>query len=98
MIAGVVATLSDDARHSNATIGAMKSSPNMEVGEFTETSRRIPITIDSADQDEMEAMTRWLQDRPGVLFVDVVFVHFEESEAVAHTVADSPIHESHERI
>ncbi len=80
MIASVVATLDECADRLPATIDAVTRTAQIEVGEFNGDSRRIPLTIDSASREDMEAVTRTLQDIPGILFVDVVFVHFEESD------------------
>lgn len=82
MIASVVATLSDDAGRLEKTLGQFRSSPQIQVGDVTDASRRIPMTIDSPDRDDIEVVTRWIQGCSGVLFVDVVFVHFEDSQEV----------------
>ena len=47
--------------------------------------------IDSPDPDSLEEITRRLQQIPGVAFVDVVFVHFEdESDSVPVTPSGKP--------
>ncbi len=78
MIASVVATLRDDAGSLSKTLGEIGALPHIELGGYTAASRRIPIVIDSRDQAEMESTTLWLQERDGVVFVDVVFVHFDD--------------------
>lgn len=77
MIASLVATLTHEANGSKSVIEELASHPEIETGEFDGTSRRIPLTIDSASPNGLETITRWLQDRPGIAFVDVIFVHFE---------------------
>ena len=57
---------------------AIESNGDLEAGELTENGL-LPITIEADDSEKMEATTRWLQSLQGVEFVDVVFVHFEES-------------------
>ena len=89
MIASVVVTLSDNATTLSNTLVDIKSAPQIEAGEFADESRRIPMTIDSSSRNDIEAVTRWLQDRPGVLFVDVVFVHFEDSDESSSGITDS---------
>lgn len=83
MIAGVVATLTDDARHVQSALDAISARPEIELGDYAHNGRRIPLTIDSLDRREVESATQWLQSRPEIAFVDVVFVHLEDSEGVA---------------
>ena len=80
MIASVVATLTDDVQQSQSTLDDIVARPEIEIGEVNPTERRIPLTIDSPDRNDVESVTRWLQEQPGVVFVDVVFVHFEETD------------------
>jgi hypothetical protein len=80
MIAGVVAKLTDDAIRLNATLDEFVSRPGLEVGKFQATDRRISLTIDSPGRSDMEDLTDWIRSRQGVAFVDVVCVHFEETD------------------
>jgi hypothetical protein len=83
MIAGVVATLTDDAFRLKTTLDEFVSRPGIEVGKFHATDRRISLTIDSPGRSDMEDLTDWIRSRQGVAFVDVVCVHFEETDDVA---------------
>jgi len=76
MISGVVATLDATSDRCASTVSSVADHPLIEVGAMPEM-RRLPMTIESVDQQEMEETTRWLQDLPAVLFVDIVFVHLE---------------------
>lgn len=78
MIASVVATLTDDAEQLQATLAALSSRSEFELGEFAGHARRIPLTIDAQQRSNIEELTKWIESRAGVAFVDVVFVHFEE--------------------
>ena len=80
MIASVVVSLDDRAGRRLDTLNEIRCANQIELGGYTHECRRIPLTIDSPDRDDIEAVTRWLQDRQGVLSVDVVFVHFEDFE------------------
>ncbi len=80
MIASVVVSLNDRAGRRQDTLNEIRSSNQIELGGYTHECRRIPLTIDSPNREDIEAVTRWLQDRQGVLSVDVIFVHFEDSD------------------
>ena len=80
MIASVVATLEVDDISPQRITEKIAGLPNVEVGEFVPDSRRLPIAIDSPAPATLEETTRSLQEIPGVAFVDVVYVHFEDDE------------------
>lgn len=75
MISSVVANL-DSQFPIDATIAEIVSCAEMETGELID-DRLLPITIESADNKLMEQKLRWLQQLPGICFVDVVYVNWE---------------------
>lgn len=77
MIASVVATLQPNALLRSQLQADLAARPELEVGDCSSESTRIPVTIDVENQHQMEDTTTWLRTQPGVLKVDVVFVHFE---------------------
>jgi len=81
MIAGAIATLIDDAQQLQSALDVLAARPEIELGQFTGEARRIPLTIDSLDRRDVESVTKWLQDRPEVAFVDIVFVHLEDDKS-----------------
>ena len=83
MIAGVVATLTDDAIRLKTTLDEFVSRPELEVGKFHSTDRRISLTIDLPQRSGVEDLTDWIRSRRGVVFVDVVCVHFEDTDDAA---------------
>ena len=89
MIAGLVAMLEDDARRLQATVAELRSRPEVELGAFAATDRRLPLTIDVPSRGDAETITDWIRTRPGVLFVDVVCVHLEDLEDAPAPAADS---------
>lgn len=93
MIAGVVITLNGDASKRDATLNEIASRPELALGEFQPADQRIPLTIDAAQRSGVEELTDWIRSRAGVAFVDVVCVHFEESddEALPAQAADSAV-------
>ena len=42
--------------------------------------RRLPVTLETQNPDEDKACWQWLQDHPGIAFVDVACVFFDEDE------------------
>jgi len=78
MIASVVATLDPDAALRSHLQTELAARPELEVGDWSPTMTRIPITIDVQNRHQMEDSTTWLRTQPGVLMVDVVFVYFED--------------------
>jgi len=80
MIASAVVTLIDNACRLKSTIAEIASRPRIELGEFNELSRKIPLTIEADRQSEVESATQWLQQLAAVSFVDVGFVHFEDAD------------------
>ncbi len=79
MISSVIAKLNCDRVAAQRVIEEITSHPELSVGELID-GRMLPITIDSHDNVEMETTTRWILAVDGVIFVDVVFVHFEEGD------------------
>ena len=77
MISSVIAKLAQGKTDLETTVNEIAAHPHLDVGELID-NRMLPVTIDAAGNQETEAMTRWLQSREGVEFVDVVFVHFED--------------------
>lgn len=78
MIASVVATLDQNATMRSQLLAEVAARPELDSGEIAPNATRIPITIDVQNRHKMEECTAWLRTQPGVVMVDVVFVHFEE--------------------
>lgn len=87
MIASVVATLEVDDISPQRITEKIAGLPNVEVGDFVATSRRLPIAIDSPNPNALEETTRSLQEIPGIAFVDVVYVHFEDDVGIEGDLA-----------
>lgn len=78
MIASVVATIDDTDETRRDILDRIARIACVEVGLADTNALRIPITIDSTAPHALEEVTRRLQECRGVVFVDVVFVHFED--------------------
>lgn len=78
MIASAVVTLEPDTRPLQDVVDEISRHPHVQVGDATSHPRRIPVTIDAPGPGGLEKLTHRLQECDGVMFVDVVFVHFED--------------------
>ena len=79
-ISGLVVTLSSDARAREAALEALRNHPQIELGDGS--PHRHPIVVETANSDETSCFWEWLQALPGVEFVDVAYVHFEEQKVL----------------
>lgn len=79
MIASVVAIL-DHKHPREESLRAIAKLPGVAIGEAMTVAHRIPITIELPDSCGLEDTTQRLQQCPGVAFVDVVFVYFENDD------------------
>ncbi len=92
MIASLIVTLDRDIANLSEIVSQISRVPGVELNDATAFSLRLPVMIDSPDPDSLEDITRRLQQIPGVAFVDVVFVHFEdESDRIPATQSGKPI-------
>ena len=92
MIASLVVTLDSDIADLPETVSQISRIPGVELNDAKAFTHRLPVMIDSPDPDSLEEVTRRLQQIPGVAFVDVVFVHFEdESDRIPATQSGKPI-------
>ena len=83
MIASLVATLDKDIADLSEIVSRISCIPGVELSDAKAVIHRFPVMIDSPDPDSLEEITRRLQQIPGVAFVDVVFVHFEDESDIA---------------
>jgi nitrate reductase NapAB chaperone NapD len=78
MIASLIVTLDEGTTDLSEIASQMSRVPGVEINDSNALSHRLPVIIDSLDPNSLEEITRRLQQIPGVAFVDVVFVHFED--------------------
>ena len=81
-ISGLVVTLSDSDTERADAIDAMRREPRIELGisELEQTvASRIPIVVDTQSNEGDKQVWQWLNDLPGVVFVDVALVGFEDN-------------------
>ncbi len=83
---GLVITLSLDAALAAQVIPTLSTRHEFTPGERND--RWLPVAMEARDDAESRELHDWLHALPGVEFVDVVSVHFEDSESGC--VADQP--------
>ena len=75
-VSGLVVTLADQSGVRENAINAIRNEPRIEIG--VTQSGRMAIVVDTASDEEDKQLWQWLNRLPGVAFVDVVMVGFEE--------------------
>lgn len=75
---GLVLTLDEDPALRAAALAELARDPRISIGE--PTGLRLPIATEASDLPAAEALAEALGHLDGVRFVDVVFVHFEETD------------------
>ena len=78
MISGLVIHLHEDEVLAEAAIGAIAGHDLFEPG--ARFGRRLPAVLDARGADESRQATDWLSSLPGVVHVDVAFVHLQEQQ------------------
>jgi hypothetical protein len=77
-ISGLLITLDRDPSKRTSAIAALQQHPSIDLGEGED--HRLPIVVDTPSSDDDRAVWDWLHEQPGITFVDVVYVHFDEDE------------------
>lgn len=94
---GLVLTLSRDGALTSDAIATLGARSEITPGE--RYGRWLPVAMEAHDDDASRDLHDWLQSLPGVEYVDVVSVNFDEDEvaqsSIAHS-AEAPRHECHE--
>jgi len=75
-ISSLAISLSRDAALADDAARSMEQHPRIEVGR--RVGSRLPVVVDTPDREEDKAVWAWINQLPGVAFVDVVFVHFDD--------------------
>jgi len=79
-ISGLVVTM-DDAGVASV-LAALRADPRITLG--PPAGVRQPVVIETAGPAEDDAVWAWLRSIPGVRFVDVAYVHFDQGEEHDH--------------
>ena len=78
MVGGLCVHLNNDANQSQQAIALMQQRESILLGE--RYGQRLAVVVESADRADAAADLEWLQQLPGVLHIDVAFVHFDEAD------------------
>lgn len=75
-ISGLVVTLLDEPFAREASLAAMREHPFLDIGEIAEG--RVPVVVDTLDENEDRLVWEWLHSLPGVALVVVAFISFDD--------------------
>lgn len=84
-ISGLILTLSDDVELAEQAVSSVSTRPEFLPGE--RNARWLPVAMEARDDAASRDLHDWLNALPGVDFVDVVYVNFDEDEATAKSNA-----------
>ena len=88
-ISGLVVSFADDPPLRQKAIEAMEAEPRIDVGVIE--SNRVAIVLDTASGEEDKRLWEWLSALPGVVFIDVAMVVFDEdAQSEASDLRDQP--------
>jgi hypothetical protein len=85
-ISGLVITLSPHEELAAQAVATLSARPEFMPGE--RNARWLPVDMESRDDDGSRDLHGWLNALPGVDFVDVVYVNFDEDEATASLTSE----------
>lgn len=81
-VSGLVVTLAPPGPDAEQAVAWMRGDARFVLGEPEPAApRRLPVTLDTADRGEDKRIWEQMQDHPGIAFVDVACVFFDEEEA-----------------
>jgi hypothetical protein len=78
-VSGLVFNLSNDAAGDEAFV-ALQARSELTLG--MRAGKLVPAALETPDVRSSRAMHDWIASQPGVKFVDVVWVNFEENETL----------------
>jgi hypothetical protein len=88
IISGLLLTLSEDARLAEGALSTLRARPEFTLAERSQ--RWLPVVVEVENVRASRDLHDWLNSLPGVDFVDVVQVNFEEEAAAeAEALGDS---------
>lgn len=77
-ISGLSILLSHDETLAGEAMRAMRDDARLELG--PRAGARIAVVGEASDREANEMLWQWLHDQPGIVHVDVVFIHFDEGD------------------
>jgi len=86
-ISGLAITLERDAALAEQARRALAGDERIELG--PQNDNRIAATIETQSQQEDRQLRDWINALPGVTYVDIVFIHFDDDHAADESDARS---------
>jgi nitrate reductase NapAB chaperone NapD len=83
MISSVIVRLSEFAEVPHL-LSQLETCSQIEVGVLV-GGRSLPLTLEAHGNHESEALYEWIRHLPGVDFIDIVFVYFDEMVGIGET-------------
>jgi hypothetical protein len=78
MTSGIVVHFKDDSPESASTVEAISTTLAFTLGEMRASG--LSLALEAQDSAESERWLEWLRARDGVIGVEVVFVHWDDSQ------------------
>ena len=76
LTSGLVITLSSNPANAAEAMTALRERPEFTLGD--RNNRWLPLVMETAGEAESRELHEWVQKLPGVEFVDVAYVNFDE--------------------
>ena len=92
-ISGLVVTLADDQAVADAAVALLKADPRLTIGE--RFGRRLALVADTPSVPADRSLWDELRQTPGVVYVDVTFVHLDTDPAPTRDHEQAILTEDH---
>lgn len=76
-ISGLIITFSPDSPDVDQTLETLRHHPLIQIGEGSDL--RFPVVVETSDATQANSLWEWLNALPGVAFIDLAYLHFEET-------------------
>ncbi len=80
-VSGIALTLHDDPVLVRQALADLRADARVTLGDGH--GRWLPVVVDSDDPRAARDLHQWIESLPGVIYADVVYVGFPESEETA---------------
>lgn len=85
-ISGIVISIESDELNRQTVVQKIEDLPYIKLGQSS--SQRIPAVLETPSARQDRQAIQEINDIPGVTFVDVVFVHFDQEEGTQNEMSD----------
>lgn len=88
-IAGLSLTLNKDETLVSEAVAELAKRPEILLGEWK--AHYMAAVIDTPSSQESRDLHRWIESLPGIDFVDVVYVGFDEESPASSKLSPQPV-------